>query len=207
MTKQEFLAELAKALYSLPANEQRDILRDYEEYFTDAEQAGRSDAAVIETLGQPAQIAKQLTAHRHLSAAQQRLTFASFLKATLAVLSLTFFNVVFILGPLIALASVVIAFWIVSITLLLTPAIYGIALLFRIPVTNVGDIYTILGTYEFTPSVQQGFLQLGGYVTMAACGFGLLGCIILYYTSRFFIRVFIQYMQFNVSVLRGSTQS
>ncbi|MFM7680230.1 MAG: DUF1700 domain-containing protein, partial [Roseiflexaceae bacterium] len=144
MTKQQFLAELTKELDNLPADERRDIVRDYEEYFVDAELAGRSDAEVITTLGQPAQIAKQLMANRHLATAKKHLTFGSFLKATLAVLSLTFFNVVFVLSPLMSIVGIILALWVVSIALVLSPAIYGIVLLFRIPVTNVGDIYAIL---------------------------------------------------------------
>lgn len=206
MTKEQFFAELAKALDALPDNERNDILRDYEEYFIDAEGAGRSDADVIATLGQPAQIAKQLTANQHLAAAKQQMTVGSFLKATLAVLSLTIFNVGVVLSPLLSIAGVILALWIVSIALVLSPAIYGIVLLFRIPVTNVGDIYAILNTYEFSASTQQAFLQLGGFLTLIGVGCGILGCIILYYLSRLFITIFIKYMQFNVSVLQGSTR-
>ena len=206
MTRNEFIAQLAHALQQLTESERNDILRDYQEYFIDAQQPGRSDDEIIATLGQPAQIAKQLTANRHLAAAKQQLSVGAFLKATLAVISLTIFNVGFVLGPLITIAGSILALWVVCITLVLSPAIYGIMLLFQIPVTNVGDIYTVLSTYEFTPSVQQAFLQLGGFLTLIAVGFGILGCIILYYLSRLFISIFIKYMQFNVSVLQGSTQ-
>lgn len=58
MTRHEFLAELASALQRIPEGERQDILRDYEEYFSDAQLAGRTDAEVIATLGQPAHIAK-----------------------------------------------------------------------------------------------------------------------------------------------------
>ena len=206
MTRNEFLSQLAQALEQLSQSERKDILRDYEEYFIDAESAGRSDAEVIAMLGEPNKIAEQLIANQRLAAAKQQMTVGSFLKATLAVLSLTIFNVGVVLSPLLSIAGVILALWIVSIALVLSPAIYGIVLLFRIPVTNVGDIYAILNTYEFSASTQQAFLQLGGFLTLIGVGCGILGCIILYYLSRLFITIFIKYMQFNVSVLQGSTR-
>ena len=207
MTKHEFLAELATALQRIPEGERQDILRDYEEYFTDAAHAGRTDAEVIATLGQPAHIAKQLIADHHLSRAQSNLTLASFLKATLAVISLTFFNLVFILGPLIGAIGFLFGLWITSISFVITPLLYIISLAFNLPSFGTESITGLLQQSDLPQPIQQSLVTFGGFITITASGVGLLGCVMLYYISRWCIRLFIRYMQANVAILRGSTKS
>lgn len=207
MNKREFLAELASALQRIPEGERRDIVRDYEEYFTDAAHAGRTDAEVIATLGQPAHIAKQLIADHHLSRAQSNLTLASFLKATLAVISLTFFNLVFILGPLIGAIGFLFGLWITSISFVITPLFYIISLAFNLPTFGTESITGLLQQSDLPQTIQQSLVTFGGFISITASGVGLLGCVVLYYISRWFIRLFIRYMQANVAILRGSTKS
>ncbi len=207
MTKHEFLAELASALQRIPEGERQDILRDYEEYFTDAAHAGRTDAEVIATLGQPSHIAKQLIADHHLSRAQSNLTLASFLKATLAVVSLTFFNLVFILGPLIGAIGFLFGLWVASISFVITPLLYIISLAFNLPSFGTESITGLLQQSDVPPTIQQSLVTFGGFITITASGVGLLGCVVLYYISRWCIRMFIRYMQANVAILRGSTKS
>lgn len=207
MTKQEFLATLVSALEHIPESERSDIVRDYEEYFIDAQSAGRSDAEVIAQLGQPSQIAKQLIADYHLSHAQSNLTFATFLKATLAVVSLTFFNLVFILGPMMGVVGVLFGLWVASISFILTPLIYLISLAFNLPSFDTESITGVLQQSDLPQHIQQALVTFGGFITITASGVGLLGCVVLYYISRWFIRMFIRYMQANVSILRGSTKS
>ena len=207
MTRHEFLAELASALQRIPEGERQDILRDYEEYFSDAQLAGRTDAEVIATLGQPAHIAKQLIADHHLSRAQSNLTLASFLKATLAVISLTFFNLVFILGPLIGAIGFLFGLWITSISFVITPLLYIISLAFNLPSFGTESITGLLQQSDLPQPIQQSLVTFGGFITITASGVGLLGCVMLYYISRWCIRLFIRYMQANVAILRGSTKS
>lgn len=230
MNKREFLAELASALQRIPEGERQDIVRDYEEYFADAAHAGRTDAEVIATLGQPAHIAKQLIADHHLSRAQSNLTLASFLKATLAVVSLTFFNLVFILGPLIGAIGFLFGLWLASISFVITPFIYAISLalnppsfgpagviispfirvlshILALPSFGETGINGVLQQFGLPQPIQQSLVTFGGFITITASGVGLLGCVVLYYISRWCIRMFIRYMQANVAILRGSTKS
>jgi uncharacterized membrane protein len=207
MTKQEFLAALASALERIPESERNDILRDYEEYFIDAQLAGRTATEVIDQLGQPTHIAKQLIADHHLSHAQSNLTLASFLKATLAVGSLTFFNIVFVLGPLIGIIGMLVGMWVASIALIATPIVYVFALFFNLSSIGPESIINALQQTDVPQAIQQSLMQLGGFASIAASGFGIIGCVMLFYISRWFIRMFIRYMQANVSILRGSTKS
>jgi len=60
MTKYSFLNELDQLLSGLNADERREILEDYEEHFAFAKRADKSDAEVIELVGTPAEIAKEV---------------------------------------------------------------------------------------------------------------------------------------------------
>lgn len=206
MTKQEFLAELAQALYSLPTNEQRDILRDYEEYFIDAQSAGRSDAEVIEMLGQPNKIAEQLIADRKQNWTEANLSFPAFIRATLAIISLTFFNVVFIITPFTGIAAIVLGIWGICLTLVLTPLAYTAIVLFNIRVSQFGNVYMFMQAFEFPTHIQQSLIRVSGFMSLVLCGIGLLGCIMLFYLSRWLVRIFMTYIKTNTSIVRGSIQ-
>lgn len=60
MTRADFLRRLARSLRSLPVPERQAILTDYEHYFADGAQAGRSEAEVAESLGTPERLAAEL---------------------------------------------------------------------------------------------------------------------------------------------------
>ncbi|MGL5642665.1 MAG: DUF1700 domain-containing protein, partial [Paraclostridium sp.] len=61
LNKREFLEILKDYLSShFSADEVNDILRDYEEYFIDGEIEGKSDIQIIESLGSPKSIVRDL---------------------------------------------------------------------------------------------------------------------------------------------------
>ena len=60
MTREEYLAELAKRLEKLDEMERRDVIEYYEEYFADAGE--EEEQAIIENLGRPKQLAMQIKA-------------------------------------------------------------------------------------------------------------------------------------------------
>ena len=68
MTRNEFLAELRKHLQSLAEAEQEEAIRYYEEYFDDA--GPENEARVIEELGSPAELARDIIANSTFSIAK-----------------------------------------------------------------------------------------------------------------------------------------
>jgi uncharacterized membrane protein len=84
---------------------------------------------------------------------------------------------------------------------------YLISLAFNLPSFGTESITGVLQQSELPQHIQQALVTFGGFITITASGVGLLGCVVLYYISRWFIRMFIRYMQANVSILRGSTKS
>lgn len=95
MTKNQFLAELERQLYKLPKQEVEDILRDYDEYFQNAQFDGKDEHEVIKSLGSPKQLAKELLATYYFEEVQKSATFSNIARAVWAAVGLGFLNIIF----------------------------------------------------------------------------------------------------------------
>ncbi|MER2000812.1 MAG: DUF1700 domain-containing protein, partial [Lysinibacillus sp.] len=71
MNKQQFLQSLEQHLQALPQEDQQEILRDYHEYFLAAEAEGKTEQQVIESLGSPKQLAKELLANHYVDVMEE----------------------------------------------------------------------------------------------------------------------------------------
>lgn len=60
MTRAEFLRELDRGLRALPAAARDEILADYQRYFVDGTAAGRGEAEVAQSLGNPRRLSAEL---------------------------------------------------------------------------------------------------------------------------------------------------
>lgn len=107
--KEEFLATLKTRLSHLPSAERDEILRDQEEYIRDAVSSGRSEEEVIRSLGSPEVFAESIPAQSKIEKAEKasglKEQVGDTLKATLAVIALTPFNLFIVLGPFITAIS------------------------------------------------------------------------------------------------------
>lgn len=152
--RSEYIEELRHHLARLPETERSDILRDQEEFFREAVLSGRTEADVIGSLGEPKLLAKTLIAESRLTASEnafgrptgsegpgattplQALRPASFstqmnatLRAFLAIIALAPFNLIFVLGPFIALMGCLFGGWIFGGAFLLA-GLAGIVMVF-----------------------------------------------------------------------------
>ncbi len=136
----EYLAELKSHLASLPESERQEIIRDQVEYFHDALATGRTELDVIESLGDPKQLAKALIAESRLVATETLMRSAasgtqpgvsaqwkSTLRAVFAIAALAPFNLIFILGPFLVLIGCLLAGWMIGVALLIAG---GVAIFF-----------------------------------------------------------------------------
>jgi len=62
MTRQAFIARLRAGLRGLPPQTVAEIVADYQTHFADGEAAGRTEAEVVEALGDPGRLARELRA-------------------------------------------------------------------------------------------------------------------------------------------------
>lgn len=185
MNKDQFFHELQFSLKRLPSEERQDILQDYEEHFNLALEEGKTEAEISKALGSPQQIAKELLANYHLEKVETTMTTGNIMRATLAVIALGFFNLLIVLGPLIALAAVLFAGWAVSLTFVVSPLL-------------------ILANLALSPGAFEIF-EL--FISLALCGIGIFIGIGMYFATKAFSFGFIRYLKFNASLVKGGLKN
>ena len=102
MTREAFLGALRRGLRGLAAGEADDIVSDYAAHFADAMAAGRSEAEIAASLGDPARLAGELGAEARLKQWETRRNLRTFFTAGAAVIGLQAFNLLILL-PVLAL--------------------------------------------------------------------------------------------------------
>ncbi len=191
-TRKEFIEKLRQELSGLPHSEREEIIRDQEEYISDAIQAGRNEAQVISSLGEPKVFAASLNATAKIEKASASATLkqqaGNTFHAVFAVLALAPFNVIFVLGPFITLVCLIGAGWITSCAVTFSSIIAVVAFLIKCIVMPAGVIHFI-----------SSLLFLVGVF-----GLSLLGLFAMYFVSQFFIRVTLKYLQWNLNFVTKS---
>lgn len=185
MTGDAFLRQLESKLHTLPPAERKDILYDYQEHIRIASENGSSEADAVAALGAPQAIAKELLADYGVRRAERDQSFRSVLRAVLASISLSFFNIVFILGPVIGAYAVCIVLSVVGIVLCVIPLILA-----------AGLVIDILSASTY------GWLE----IIFALClseGIGLLIFVSGVVLTRLCSRALLSYLRYNLRVIKG----
>ena len=181
MTKYNFLNELERRLAKLPEEDRKEIIRDYEEHFEFALEAGKSEEAVIASLGSPEKIAKEVAADYHVELARETNNISSIVRAVLAVGGLGFLNLVFVLGPAIAVGAVIFAFTVSGAALAVSPVLLL--------------VFSAVGLQSFT--------WFDFFMSLTASGIGIFMSIAAYYMTKWAIGLTTRYLAFNLRVVRG----
>lgn len=181
MTKNQFLAELERQLYKLPKQEVEDILRDYDEYFQNAQFDGKDEHEVIKSLGSPKQLAKELLATYYFEEVQKSATFSNIARAVWAAVGLGFLNIIFLLGPFIGIVVTVVSLWFSAFIFVLSP------------------LFVLFKAIFFTES----FIWFDLFVSIALSGIGILFLVGLYYVTLLLKKWTVQYLKFNIAIVKG----
>lgn len=118
MTKDKWIEKLKRGLQGLSKDEINDIVADYNEYFYSAEEKGRTEEEVCESLGDPSKLAKQLKADCRIKTAQENMSIKNMLKAIFAILTLSVFNLVIMIGPIMGVVGIIFGVGVAGIALL-----------------------------------------------------------------------------------------
>lgn len=183
MNKDQFLKQLDSLLKRLSLDERRDILQDYEEYFAIGIEQGKSEEEIAASLGAPHQIAKELLASYHLEKAEKSMTTGNILRAIWAVIGLGFFNLVIVSGPFFALVGLIMAGWAVGIAFAFSP----LQVLF----------HTVINP--------ESFVLFDIFLSVAQCGLGLFIGIGMFFVTKKAFNLFVRYLKFNVSLVKGGS--
>lgn len=193
MKKKDYLDLLKVALNGLPSEEIADIMRDQEEFIREAIAAGRNEEEVLQSLGNPIELARNLKAEIKIVKAQDEKHFVDKIKGVLsavgAVLVLAPFNLIFVLGPLFALIGVLVGGWAAALSLLgvfifLMVIFFGFAIF-------VPSSFLVYSTILFT--------SLGGVF------FGLAAIGLMYFITLFFSHLILKYLKWNLNFIKKQT--
>ena len=107
MTRQAFMAKLLEGLRGLPPATQADIVADYNNHFAEGAAAGRSEADVAASLGDPARLARELRAEVGLRRWEEQRSPAAGASAIFAVLGLGAIDILILMPILMGIGSTI----------------------------------------------------------------------------------------------------
>ncbi|WP_404452556.1 DUF1700 domain-containing protein [Virgibacillus necropolis] len=181
MNNKQFMNELESALKGLSDEERQDILRDFQEHFNIGLADGKTEEQIAESLGSPQHIAKELRATYHVEKMETTASSGNIFRALWAVIGLGFFNFVIVLGPFVALTVFVLSSWAGGIAFVASPIL-------------------VLVNVMIHPSTFEWF---DIFFSIMLSGAGLLIVIGLYFATKVLINLFVRYLKYNVSLVKG----
>jgi len=185
VNKDQFLLKLENSLKKLPPQEREDILQDFEEHFAMGLEEGKTEEQIARDLGSPQSIAKDLVATYHVTQVEETATTGNIFRAVWAVIGLGFFNLVVVLGPFIALASLLFAGWVVAAAFIVSP------------------LLVLINTILYPATFQ--FFDL--FFSIGLAGLGLFIGLGMYFATRAVTNGFVRYLKYNVRVVKGGMKS
>jgi len=125
MTRESYMRELEHLLAKVPEKTRREWLYDYYQHFQQAQENGQAEEEAAMELGDPKMIANELLFGYRIEQAETTNSFGKLSKSVFATAGLGLFNIVFVLGPYIAIAAVLVSLWAVAASL----ALAGVAVI------------------------------------------------------------------------------
>lgn len=200
MDKNTFIKKLDDRLRFLADSDRKDILYDYEEHITAAVENGENEAEVIDKLGSPELIARQYHAAKMIKEAESQSSPRNLLRALLATMGLGMLNLIFVLGPFVALIGVLIGLLGSGIAI----AISGILIAGSGLLGLTGlDLHWVIHT-SVPISFNQSYLSLamvGGGISIFSAG-GLMTLAGVWLSEQTF-KITIRYLKFNMRLITG----
>ncbi|ATP40983.1 hypothetical protein CSE16_13480 [Solibacillus sp. R5-41] len=185
MSKKQFLLILKKNLRKLPKNEKEEILQDYEEYFMIGVGEGKIESQIVESLGSPKQIAKELNAVYAIKKVEERKSIKNIFTALFSIMGLSVINCIIITVTLIML-------------LILIP--FTLAYIIGVPIMILSPLILIVMGFV------NGFSTIGSgeiFESIKGLSIGFLLAFLGYYLAKFSSILFIKYLRWNMSIVRG----
>lgn len=181
MNRDQYMSMLNESLKKLREDERQDILQDFEEHFDAGIEKGKTEEEIAASLGSPQQIAKDLLTEHYIHKAEDSFTAGNIIRAAWASVSLGFFNIAIVLGPLLVLVSLVFGGWMIGISFVAMPVLALIKLVVNTEAFHLFDFF----------------------ISIALSGLGILISIGMVYVSRMVFKGFAKYLRFNIKLVKG----
>lgn len=180
MTKVQFFNELERLLKKIPDDDRKEVLYDFEEHFAAGFEEGKREEDIAAELGKPQVIARELLLDYRIEQAEKEKSMKHIVQAIMATVGISFFNLIFVFGPVVAIIGIYIGLSGMAVTLILSPFIWLISLLLE-PVNVLNQFF----------------------VSLSLCGAGVLLGIGLYYFGKFLYEMLLKYVKFNLRIVKG----
>lgn len=182
MNKETFMRELDLQLERIPEQDRHELLYDFEEHFEMGEQEGKTEEEITAELGNPKVIAKDMFMEYRITQAEADKSVKNISRAILATISLSFFNLIFVIGPVAGVAAAYVGLVAASIALIFTPIVWLGALVF-----------------DQTNSLLQPF-----FITITISSFGVLFGIAMLYVGKVLYLLILKYVKYNIKIVKGA---
>lgn len=191
MNRNEFMYSLRNSLSSFSPQEREDIIYDYEEHFAVALQSGKTEEEICRELGDPENIGKQYRVNSKIEKASSNPTTGNIFRAIVASLGLGLLNLIFVFGPFVAVASVLIGLLIASGALTFA----GIVSTFAIFLQQIFPQF--IQFFSFTPWIS------GVLFSIALTCAGMLMFMLMSSLTRIFLKGTLKYLKMNINIITG----
>ena len=190
MTREQFLSDLKRALGRMPDQEKREVLYDYEEHFRMGLADGKREEDIARALGNPRMLGKSYAIDALLEepGGGERVSAGAVIRAVFASISLTFVNVIFVLGPFLGLVGGMIGLWAAAVSL---------------PLAGVGAALAPLAARAAPAYVSLGGLHpaLVVFGVLGVAGLGLLAVLGMWKLSQLFVQMTAAWVRFNARIV------
>lgn len=191
MNRNEFMYSLRNTLRDFPQQEKEEIIYDYEEHFAVALQSGKTEEEVCHELGDPESIGKQYKINSSINRASSNPTAGNIIRAIIASLGLGLLNLIFVLGPFIGVASVLLALFVSACAITFAGVFSTVAIILK-------QIFPqFIPVYAVTPWLAGIF-----YAIALTCA-GLLLCMLMSFLVKIFFKGTLKYLKMNVNIITG----
>lgn len=188
MNRIEFLDMLSFSLGNMPKNEKDDILYDYDEHFRFGVNNGKTEEEISRSLGDPRIIAKQYNVNYIVRQAENNKSVGNIFRAVLAAVGMGFFNLVFILGPFLGLVGVLIGLFAAAI---------------GVTAGGIGVFLAVI-LQPLLPSIVTIGVNAGVavFLSFGTTALGLLMLIGVCYLAKYFYKITIKYLKWNLDIIK-----
>ncbi|MED3961534.1 HAAS signaling domain-containing protein [Niallia taxi] len=184
LNKNIFLKLLKNSLKFMSEQEKKDIVYEFNRHFDEGKLEGKSEEEISEKLGSPEEIAKELNAVYAMKRVEENSTIKGLFTAMLSIMGLSIMNFIFIMMVffiMLILLPFILAYFIGVPIMILSPIIL---IIFGF-VNGFGTI----GAGDFFESIKG--LIIGAILALTG-----------YFIGKFFIKLFIKYLRWNISIVR-----
>lgn len=190
-TEQEYIRTLRDRLTGHVSQEDLDeILSDYAEHFSIGKSEGRSEQELCTALGTPEDVAREILASYLVTKAEQARSAGNIWHAVMATLGLGLFNLICVLIPFVLLIALLVIIFIAGMVMLVSGPIMLLIAVMQL----IG--FTIPVSWWSSP-------VMGIFISIGLCIAGIILVILDFHLARYFYRIAIRYLKWNIRVIRG----